>query len=121
VSEPDHITEPTILQIRHVKQGVEIDMSLPPDLFYFKGHFPTRPILPGVVQIDWVVRFADSYLQTNIGSAQEFNVKFKSIIEPNSVLTMVLTKSSDNRKLDFDYHDETGVMSSGSLSLIGRS
>ena len=67
-----------------------------------------------MVQIDWVVLFADRYLGTNIKSAQNFRVKFKSIIEPEQSLTIVLRHSSDNRTLIFEFCDETGMLSSGS-------
>ncbi len=117
MSETNVTTEPIIQQVRKVTQGVEIDISLPPELFYFQGHFPGRPILPGVVQIDWVVRFADRYLGTNIESAQNFKVKFKSIIEPDRLLTMVLQQPIDNRILIFEFRGETGVLSSGSIEL----
>lgn len=110
-------TEPIIQQVRKVTEGVEIDISLPPGLFYFQGHFPERPILPGVVQIDWAVLFADRYLGTNIKSARNFRVKFKSVIEPERSLTIILRQSSDNRTLKFEFRDETGMLSSGSIGL----
>jgi 3-hydroxymyristoyl/3-hydroxydecanoyl-(acyl carrier protein) dehydratase len=32
-------------------------LRVPPTLEHFRGHFPGFPILPGVVQLDWAVRF----------------------------------------------------------------
>lgn len=110
-------TEAVVQEVRPVTRGVEIDISLPDTLLYFQGHFPGRPILPGVVQIDWAVRWADRYLNTKIGSAQNFQVKFKSIIEPEQSLTVVLQRSADNRRLLFEYRDATAVLSSGSIEL----
>ena len=113
----DRITDPVIRQVRQVPQGVEIDMSLPAELFFFRGHFPERPILPGVVQVDWAVRFADRYLKTDITSARDFRVKFKSVIEPTEVITMVLLRSSNDRKLEFSFRNHTGELSQGSITL----
>lgn len=117
MSGKEAITEPEVQQVCLVKDGVEIEISLPTELFYFQGHFPHRPILPGVVQIDWAVRFADRYLKTNIGSARTFNVKFKSIIEPDRRLTLALNRSTDKRKLSFEFRDGTDVLSSGAIGL----
>ena len=111
------ITEPTVQDVRHIDDGVEIDMVLPENLFYFQGHFPGRPILPGVVQIDWAVRFADQYLQTDIASAQNFRVKFSSIIEPGHPVTFVLRRSANNQTLGFEMRDHESVLSSGSIRL----
>ena len=114
---PDRLTEPTIKDVRHTADGAEIDLILPEGLFYFQGHFPGRPILPGVVQIDWAVRFADRYLQTNIVSAQNFRVKFSSIIEPEQPITFVLQQSADKTKLDFELRDQDATLSAGSIRL----
>lgn len=114
---PDRITEPTIKEVRQIAEGVEIDIILPEDLFYFHGHFPGRPILPGVVQIDWAVRFADRYLHTNIASTQNFKVKFSSIIEPGRPVTFVLQQTTDKKRLDFEMRDNDSTLSSGSIRL----
>ncbi len=111
------IIEPTIRDIRHLNGGVEIDISIPPELFYFRGHFPIRPILPGVVQIDWAVQLADQHLGTNIKSAQKFNVKFKSIVEPPAFLKVVLTQPPESDRVTFEYRDGDSVLSSGSISM----
>lgn len=110
-------TEPGIAAVREFADGVEIDLSLPDDLFYFQGHFPKRPILPGVVQVDWAVRLADRYLETSIGSAQNFRVKFSSIIEPGRLITIVLRHSMNRERVSFEYRDNTNTLSSGSIHL----
>ena len=120
MSVPEVVTEPIVRDVRPIPQGVVIDISLPVELFYFQGHFPGRPILPGVVQIDWVVRLADKYLETTIESAQSFQVKFKSVIEPGRSLTLVLRRASDDRKLLFEYQDGSAVLSSGSVGIQGK-
>jgi 3-hydroxymyristoyl/3-hydroxydecanoyl-(acyl carrier protein) dehydratase len=117
VNGSDDITEPGIIEVRHTADGVEIDLMLPDDLFYFRGHFPGRPILPGVVQIDWAVRFADRYLNIGIGSAQNFQVKFTSIIEPEQPVTMVLQRSADGKSVRFKFQDKSTILSSGSIRL----
>ena len=39
-------------------QEYVIEFILPQNLFYFKGHFQGRPVLPGFVQISWAIHYA---------------------------------------------------------------
>ena len=111
------IVEPVIRDVRHISDGVELDMVLPKDLMFFQGHFPGRAILPGVIQIDWAIKFADRYLSTGIASARDIRVKFSSIIEPEQPITLVLRRSADKRRLGFELRDDQSILSSGSIGL----
>ncbi len=113
----DAPTEPILKDLRRTAEGVEIDIFLPRDLFYFQGHFPGHPILPGVAQIEWAVRLADRHLGLDIGSAREFQVKFRAVIQPEENLTLVLRHSSDDRHLRFEFRGKQGVRSSGSIAV----
>lgn len=121
MSNSEAVTDPTVTQVRHIVEGVEIDLLLPDDLFYFDGHFPGHPILPGVVQVDWAVRFADHYLDMKIGSAQSFSVKFSSIIQPRQPITMVLQRSTNDERLRFIFRDNGKTLSTGSIRLASHS
>jgi acyl-coenzyme A synthetase/AMP-(fatty) acid ligase/3-hydroxymyristoyl/3-hydroxydecanoyl-(acyl carrier protein) dehydratase len=60
------------------------------DLLAFRGHFPAMPILPGVVQLDWVIRFArQSFALPGAFSAIEV-LKFQQPIRPGMKLTISL-------------------------------
>jgi 3-hydroxymyristoyl/3-hydroxydecanoyl-(acyl carrier protein) dehydratase len=111
----ENVIEPIIDAVHRIDRGVELDLTLPTELFYFRGHFPGRPILPGVVQIDWAIQFADQYLGTNIGSAQKYNVKFRAIIEPSKPLTMVLVHDQDSHRLNFEFRGDKTLLSSGTI------
>lgn len=113
--------DPVIRQVRERERAVELDLSLPDDLFYFQGHFPDQPVLPGVTQIDWAVRFADRHLATQIGAARIFQVKFRSIIRPDTKLTLVLELAEDGSRLRFEYRNQENVLSSGAIRLDGGS
>lgn len=87
-----------------------------PQLTYFVGHFPGQPILPGVVQLDWGIRFAaeqwpGSMDQANYCGMQ--NLKFKQPIEPAELLQLVLTQHPG--KIDFVFSTPTEVRSQGTL------
>lgn len=63
-------------------RGLALTLALDPDLLAFQGHFPGDPILPGVVQVDWAIRFgAEAFgpLGRFCGLDQ---VKFLGLIRP---------------------------------------
>jgi acyl-CoA synthetase (AMP-forming)/AMP-acid ligase II len=108
--------DPQVIALRRLDDGCEIDCAVPPDLSYFNGHFPATPILPGVVQIDWVVRLANQYLSLELEAACAFQVKFRRIIGPSQLFTLRL-RVSPNQRLSFEYRIDGETASSGSVTL----
>ena len=104
---------PDILEERREPGRVELELRVPAELAYFEGHFPGLPILPGVVQIDWAVRFARERLTLRGGFAAAENLKFLSIVQPEARLKLTLALSGD--RLTFDYSHEKKKCSSGTL------
>ncbi len=47
---------PTVLG-RTPAPGASFTLAMDADLTAFQGHFPGNPVLPGVVQVDWAIRF----------------------------------------------------------------
>jgi 3-hydroxymyristoyl/3-hydroxydecanoyl-(acyl carrier protein) dehydratase len=105
---------PEILGEHRQDDRVELDLRVPPDLAYFEGHFPGLPILPGVVQIDWSVRFARDRLGLRGNFAAAENLKFLSIVRPDARLTLTLQAETDVR-LAFNYFSQNKKYSSGTL------
>lgn len=104
---------PELLAERRDADRVELELLVPPELAYFPDHFPGLPILPGVVQIDWSVRFA----RERLGLQGEFraaeNLKFLSIVRPGARLQLKL--SLNRGRLAFEYGDGAKKYSSGVL------
>lgn len=119
-SEPPHTdapkVDPQIVALRRFDNGCELDCVVPPDLFYFNGHFPGTPVLPGVVQIDWVVRLANQYLSLGLEAASAFQVKFRRIIGQSQLLTLRL-RVLPTQRLAFEYRIDGEAASSGSVAL----
>lgn len=38
--------------------ALSVRLAIPEDLFWFQGHFPVFPIVPGVALLSWVVHYA---------------------------------------------------------------
>jgi 3-hydroxymyristoyl/3-hydroxydecanoyl-(acyl carrier protein) dehydratase len=110
-------TEPEICARRNLPDGVELDLHIPADLAQLEGHFPGRPVLAGVVQIDWAVMLASRYLGLSIAAAREFQVKFRTITTPEMQVTLLLRHLQAKRRLSFEYRADAKLLTSGSIAL----
>lgn len=108
---------PNELNAKIESQYAEFELHVPLDLFWFKGHFPSNPILPGVVQLNWVMHYSKERLniQYNIESIDV--IKFQIPILPNDNLLLRITWEPTNKKLHFSYTIANKVASSGKLTL----
>jgi len=90
-----------------------------PSMPVFAGHFPGHPILPGVLQIDWVVTVADDVFPAT--PAAKFcgmsQIKFIQPIAPGSWLHLELTRSDTT--VSFTYSNQTGTCTKGKLRYRG--
>lgn len=104
---------PDILSESRDGDRAEIQLRVQPELTYFDGHFPGFPILPGVVQIDWAVRFARRHFHWNGAFSAMENVKFLAIVLPEAKLTLELAFSG--QRLTFNYSTPERKYSSGRI------
>ncbi len=94
-------------------------LDVPADLPCFLGHYPDLPILPGVVQIDWVMQLAVRHLQCGQPSATDFRIKFKRLIAPCAPLALTLRHDKVRHRLEFVYRLGDLVASEGRVTLSG--
>ena len=73
------------------------------DLFWFRGHFPAQPILPGVAQIDWVMHYGIALLAPRHRFSAIENVKFQQPVLPGATLVLTLRWQPATCRLLFDY------------------
>lgn len=101
--------------------GIRIQLTVPEDLYYFQGHFPDQPLLPGVVQVAWAMELAREFLPGLAASTDASplafqglsNIKFMRVIQPGATVTLELTFDSGKQRLSFDYFSAAGSHSSG--------
>lgn len=75
--------------------SAEFSWPVPADHPALAGHFPGRPIVPGVVLLDQAIRFAEQLLGRPGLAWQVGNAKFFSPVGPGETLGFVLqTKPS---------------------------
>jgi acyl-coenzyme A synthetase/AMP-(fatty) acid ligase/3-hydroxymyristoyl/3-hydroxydecanoyl-(acyl carrier protein) dehydratase len=80
-----------------------LELFIPANLYYFDGHFPGRPVLPGVVQTHWAVHYAREQWG-NLGAVAGLEaIKFQQIITANQTIQLKLSYQPDKGKLYFNY------------------
>jgi 3-hydroxymyristoyl/3-hydroxydecanoyl-(acyl carrier protein) dehydratase len=114
---PDMMCEPVVRAVERTAEGVVLALDLPADLACFRGHYAGFPILPAVVQIDWVMRLGVAHMQCPLPSATDFRVKFRRVITPGNPLLLTLQKDAPRRRLDFVYRLGDAVASQGRVTL----
>lgn len=81
----------------------ELDLFVSPDLSYFAGHFAEQPILPGIVQTDWAIRWGRECFDIAGDFVALDNLKFQSMVFPQMTLLLVLAWNPQKRQLHFTY------------------
>jgi 3-hydroxymyristoyl/3-hydroxydecanoyl-(acyl carrier protein) dehydratase len=95
------------------REQVSLTFTVPADLSWFDGHFPGRPILAGVVQLQGLVLRQVSRRWPQLGVPRKvLRLKFKRVIGPGDRLTLRLVHHETASRIDFDL--STGQLSCAS-------
>jgi len=94
---------------------IRYTLYLPLNSVYFKGHFPGRPILPGITQINWAISLLQPLLVVNEIKSLD-RVKFMRPIRPDSKISLLLKLSNDDHRFSYRFFDDSGVFSSGQVT-----
>jgi 3-hydroxymyristoyl/3-hydroxydecanoyl-(acyl carrier protein) dehydratase len=108
--------EPVLVDARHDDSTVHLELLMPDDLLYFRGHFPSFPVLPGIVQTHWAVMYARRYLPVGTADVIGVQVKFKRVIGPKMRIGLDLAYARDRRRLAFEYREADRPCSSGTIT-----
>ena len=106
--------EAVIRSVDQQEKTLIVNLNIPPELDYFQGHFPDRPVLPGVVQTHWAIQYGAQYLELPDRIKKLEVIKFKNLIRPNMEIALKL-ELKPSGKLTFSYSHEGNVMSSGRI------
>jgi 3-hydroxyacyl-[acyl-carrier-protein] dehydratase len=79
------------------------------------GHFPGRPVVPGVVILDEVMACAERWLARDLAVVAMPQAKFVGVLEPERTARVSL--SLDGTSLKFEVHGDSGPLASGVLAL----
>ena len=96
------------------KESVELELYVQPELSWFAGHFPEQPVLPGVVQTHWACELAKFFFSTSKVEKVN-NLKFITMILPETQLTLSLSFSLEKKAVAFSYKKDEETFSVGSF------
>jgi acyl-coenzyme A synthetase/AMP-(fatty) acid ligase len=108
---------PEILRQEQIEGEWHLDLSVPPDLAYFSGHFPTAPVLPGVVQVDWALAIGQRLLDLPPKFAGMEVLKFQQLVRPGDRISLSLRFDAERGKLYFAFRNGDAPCSSGRILL----
>lgn len=89
--------------LRSAAHRAELVLFLNAELFWFRGHFPQQAILPGVAQIDWVMRYTGQLLVADYHLHSIHQLKFQSPMLPNQQVLLSLEWQPLREWLVFSY------------------
>lgn len=114
-------TLPTISDLVHDAKPASLTcrMRVPYELPVFRGHFPSRPIVPGVVQIGWAVEIARDQGIVRGPFAGVSSAKFRRVLQPGMSLGLRLDCDDRSRQLRFEYSVGSMVVSGGRVHFGG--
>lgn len=85
------------------EEGITAQIKLNPKHEIFKGHFPGKPIMPGVCMIQIIKELTERSLGKDLFLSIASNVKFMAIINPETdpslIINIVFTELEDMVKI----------------------
>ena len=114
--QPPHLG-PEVLAERRFEDRRELDLRVPTNLACWPGHFPDVAIVPGVLQLEWVMQELAAWTGRPPNVACIENLKFKRPILPGQELTLVLRSDSEPERFRFELEDDSGAFSLGRIVL----
>ena len=110
---------PQVLEQVETDGQWSLQLLVPPDLAYFSGHFPTAPVLPGVVQVDWALSLGRQLMDLPPRFLGMEVLKFQQLMRPGDEIQLHLRFDRERGKLYFAYRNDTAACSSGRIVLGG--
>jgi acyl-coenzyme A synthetase/AMP-(fatty) acid ligase/3-hydroxymyristoyl/3-hydroxydecanoyl-(acyl carrier protein) dehydratase len=106
------------LLLSEAREGDDVvrELVVPRDLAYLEGHYDAFPLVPGAVQIHWVMLAIGSVLGCPVRGERMEAVKFKSVMRPAQRFTMRLRSEAGGARWSFTLAHGDLVFSSGRIT-----
>ncbi|PUA19796.1 AMP-binding protein [Glaciimonas sp. PCH181] len=104
-----------VLEMNPAQSRVVLELTVPRELLYFKGHFDGAPILPGVVQVDWAIAYGREYFKLAPHFLSMHALKFQRVVMPEAVLQLALQHDTQKSSLTFRLTSSAGQHASGRI------
>lgn len=88
---------------------------VPLDLTYFGGHFANFPLVPGVIELQWVRDFAARFDWGRRSIVRVENLKYQQFVRPNDTVSAELKYDAEKGKLTFKLENGEAACASGRI------
>ena len=88
---------------------------MPLDLVYFGGHFATFPLVPGVVELQWVRNLIAPQPWSKQRVIRIENLKYQQFIRPHDKVSVELKYDEGKNKLSFKINNGEYPCASGRI------
>ena len=109
-----NIAEPIMQNITKTDSKFCADLTFLKDSSYFSGHFPGHPILPGVIQIHFVMLFIKQYFNMSANDYHVLKLKFSNLILPDTLVHFELNRTGE-KEFTFEYSYQEKKYSKGKI------
>lgn len=93
--------EPEVIAERSGEGTIELDLRVPEELDCWPGHFPGDPVLPGVLQLRWVMAVLGRACPTEGPLTRVEALKFRDLIRPGEALNLRIETRTAGREFAF--------------------
>jgi hypothetical protein len=107
--------QPVVRAVERESSSVTLSLTVPKDLLYYQGHFDGYPLLPGIIQIHWVVERVVQYFDLSPTPDAISRLKFHRPIPPGAEIFLRLDHDPAKGWVTFRYTSEAGDHASGVL------
>ena len=88
------------------------ELRVPKDLACWPGHFPGQEIVPGVVQLDWVMQAIADWTRSVPRVVEIAELKFRAFVLPGQDLTLEIVRERPEQ-FRFALIAPAGILASG--------
>ena len=101
--------------VEQTENSVAVLIELHHDQFFFRGHFDSQPILPGVAQLHWAIEAAQRFLAVRGPFRSVRNLKFRRVLVPPNTVRLSLSRLATAGEFRFSYSIGAQEYSTGQL------
>lgn len=109
--------DPIWLQKTRTDHSLFLRGKVPSSLIYFEGHFAEFPLVPGVIELQWVVDLLPDFFTQGFRIVRVDNLKFQKFLRPNDEMELSLNWDSGKSRVQFQLKTAGEMCGSGFVVL----
>lgn len=111
-----NLTEPAWRECLSENEGTYcFETRVPLDLVYFGGHFAKFPLVPGVIELQWICDLAERFDWGRRSIVRIENLKYQQFMRPDDTVSAELKYDETKGKLTFKLTGGQNIFASGRI------